>query len=66
MQLLPELLPDQHRVAQRKHNCQHHQQGKGQLVGKLHGKTPVLWQYRIILSADTASEVRQMLSQKRR
>ena len=25
-----------------------------------------LWQYRIILSADTASEVRQMLSQKRR
>jgi len=24
------------------------------------------WQYRIILSADTASEVRQMLSQKRR
>ena len=24
-----------------------------------------LWQYRIILSADTASEVRQMLSQKR-
>ncbi len=27
---------------------------------------PVLWQYRIILSADTASEVRQMPSQKRR
>ena len=26
----------------------------------------VLWQYRIILSADTASEERQMLSQKRR
>ena len=26
----------------------------------------ILWQYRIILSADTASEVRQMLSQKRR
>ena len=26
----------------------------------------MLWQYRIILSADTASEVRQMLSQKRR
>ena len=26
----------------------------------------LLWQYRIILSADTASEVRQMLSQKRR
>ena len=25
-----------------------------------------LWQYRIILSDDTASEVRQMLSQKRR
>ena len=25
-----------------------------------------LWQYRIILSADTASEVRQLLSQKRR
>ena len=25
-----------------------------------------LWQYRIILSADTASEVRQMPSQKRR
>ena len=25
-----------------------------------------LWQYRIILSADTVSEVRQMLSQKRR
>ena len=24
------------------------------------------WQYRIILSADTASEVRQLLSQKRR
>ena len=27
---------------------------------------PYLRQYRIILSADTASEVRQMLSQKRR
>ena len=26
----------------------------------------ILWQYRIILSADTAIEVRQMLSQKRR
>ena len=26
----------------------------------------LLWQYRIILSADTASEVRQMPSQKRR
>jgi len=26
----------------------------------------ILGQYRIILSADTASEVRQMLSQKRR
>ena len=26
----------------------------------------ILWQYRIILSADTASEVRQLLSQKRR
>jgi hypothetical protein len=26
----------------------------------------ILWQYRIILSADTASEVRQMPSQKRR
>ena len=26
----------------------------------------LLWQYRITLSADTASEVRQMLSQKRR
>ena len=26
----------------------------------------LLWQYRIILSTDTASEVRQMLSQKRR
>ena len=25
-----------------------------------------LWQYRIILSADTASEARQLLSQKRR
>ena len=25
-----------------------------------------LWQYRIILSADTASEVRQLLGQKRR
>ena len=25
-----------------------------------------LWQYRIILSADTAREVRQLLSQKRR
>ena len=25
-----------------------------------------LWQYRTILSADTASEVRQLLSQKRR
>ena len=25
-----------------------------------------LWQYRIMLSADTASEVRQLLSQKRR
>ena len=25
-----------------------------------------LWQYRIILSADTAREVQQMLSQKRR
>ena len=24
----------------------------------------MLWQYRIILSADTASEVRQLLSQK--
>ena len=29
-------------------------------------KLGVLGQYRIILSADTASEVRQMLSQKRR
>ena len=26
----------------------------------------LLWQYRIILSADTASEVQQLLSQKRR
>ncbi len=26
----------------------------------------LLWQYRIILSVDTASEVRQMQSQKRR
>ena len=33
----------------------------------LKGELPrVLRQYRIILSADTASEVRQMLSQKRR
>ena len=30
------------------------------------GGAQCLWQYRIILSADTASEVRQMLSQKRR
>ena len=30
------------------------------------GIVRVLGQYRIILSADTASEVRQMLSQKRR
>ncbi len=30
------------------------------------GHLPFLGQYRIILSADTASEVRQMLSQKRR
>jgi len=30
------------------------------------GTLPHLRQYRIILSADTASEVRQMLSQKRR
>ena len=30
------------------------------------GRFYYLWQYRIILSADTASEVRQMLSQKRR
>ena len=30
--------------------CQHHQQGKGQLVGKLHGKTPVLWTRNIIIS----------------
>ena len=28
--------------------------------------SPFLRQYRIILSADTASEVRQLLSQKRR
>ena len=35
------------------------------LIGKLFG---IIYyrQYRIILSADTASEVRQMLSQKRR
>ena len=30
------------------------------------GGAQCLWQYRIILSADTASEVRQLLSQKRR
>jgi len=30
------------------------------------GAAVYLWQYRIILSADTTSEVRQMLSQKRR
>ena len=30
------------------------------------GTTAELWQYRIILSADTASEVRQLPSQKRR
>ena len=29
-------------------------------------RSSVLWQYRIILSADTASEVRQLLGQKRR
>ena len=33
---------------------------------ELGGRSEELGQYRIILSADTASEVQQMLSQKRR
>ena len=35
-------------------------------MGVRHAPFAMLRQYRIILSADTASEVRQLLSQKRR
>ena len=51
--------------------CQQNQHGKNkhqaaQVEHILSEKICFLRQYRIILSADTASEVRQMLSQKRR
>ena len=38
----------------------------GALAKRITQQLILLWQYRIILSADTASEVRQLLSQKRR
>ena len=50
------------------HPCAHNVRPYGLYRDKTQFSVPdyILRQYRIILSADTASEVRQMLSQKRR
>ena len=50
------------------HPCAHNVRPYGLYRDKTQVSAPdyILRQYRIILSADTASEVRQMLSQKRR
>ncbi len=50
------------------HPCAHNVRPYGLYRDKTQFSAPdyILRQYRIILSADTASEVRQMLSQKRR